>query len=116
MDRFINFLSVEMIFLIPFLMGLGKIIKYALTTTKEPTKSQKYIQSKVKSTDNIPMVLWSIAVILGLVYGLLAHLSMIDGTLAGFINWFITGTLSYGLLQSSFCAFVAMGLYDTVKR
>ena len=94
-----KYLKPILLILIPFLNGVGIILKRAVKN-----KNSRLI----KSTAHIPFYIWFIAFVLS--------------TLIGFFYSKSTGRLLifeaiiiYGLIQGSVVAFISMGIYDTVR-
>ncbi len=85
-----QFLKPELLILVPFLIGIGELLK-----------------KKVKA-NSIPLCLILVSIFVSMIYGLFV---------SDYTGWryFVDVFFNIGLLHGSVAAFCAMGLYDTAK-
>ncbi|MDY4611486.1 MAG: hypothetical protein SPD11_12820 [Sphaerochaetaceae bacterium] len=103
MDKYI---LPQLLILVPFLIGLGKVIKPYLLDTATDT----LIKRVFKSTSRIPYILWGVSVMVSTAYGFIYNSGY-----AGGLDKAIFAVLIVGILHGSVVAWTAMGIYDTAK-
>lgn len=113
MESLIKLIPAEMIIIVPFLNGIGTLIKKALEA-EQKSKAQKLICNVVKDTKGIPGMLCVISMVLSTIYGLISKIPMISEY--GVIYWLLISLVWIGMVAGCVLAFIAMGLYDTTKK
>lgn len=93
--------------LIPFLNGIGIILKTALTT-EHPNKVQAKIRKALKDTCNIPIWLIGFGIFFATIFGLIVS------THTGW-RYFVDAIVCTGIVQGLIVALISMGAYDTCK-
>ena len=104
-----QYIKYELMILVPFLIGFGRIIKLCLTNSSTTNKAAKLVRKLIKTTSRIPYFLWAAAFFLSAIYGFI---------ISPYSGWklFVDALFATGLIQGSVVAWTAMGLYDTAKR
>lgn len=95
----------QLLILVPFLIGLGNLIKPYLA---EDAKTNIF-KKTLKTTQRIPFALWTVSFTVSVIYGFIYQ--------SGYTGWkqAVYAVVIIGLLHGSVVAFTAMGLYDTAK-
>lgn len=105
--NFTSYIKPMLLVLVPVLNGFGEILKAALTAEK-PGKTQKWIAKTLVDKSRLPLWLLCIGMILATIYGL------VFSELTGW-KYFLDAFLITGIVQGAACAFMAMGLFDSIK-
>ncbi|MDD4083140.1 MAG: hypothetical protein PHD05_07160 [Sphaerochaetaceae bacterium] len=91
-----EYIKSELVFLIPLLIGLGKVLKNRFSKTGQ-------------SSDVIPVYLLIVGIFVAIVYG------FISSTYTGW-KMVLDAVIMTGFVQGSIAAWTAMGVYDTTKK
>lgn len=104
-----QYIKYELLILVPFLIGLGKIIKTCLTLGSTTNKAALLVRKLLKTTSRIPYFLWAVAFLVAAIYGFV---------ISPYSGWklFVDALFATGVIQGSVVAWTAMGLYDTAKK
>ncbi|MGP1418345.1 MAG: hypothetical protein ACTTJZ_00845 [Sphaerochaetaceae bacterium] len=105
--NFTSHIKPMLLVLIPVLNGFGQILKAALAA-ENPGKAQGWIRKHLASKDRLPAWLLAIGIAIASIYGL------VSSELTGW-KYILDALIITGLVQGSACAFMAMGLFDSVK-
>lgn len=102
-----NYVRPELIVLVPFLNGIGWLLKAALKE-ENPNKIQTWVKKQLKGTGNIPFWLIAAGTFLAAIYGLIV---------SSHTGWkyFVDAIVCIGVIQGTIVALISMGAYDTVK-
>jgi Na+-translocating ferredoxin:NAD+ oxidoreductase RnfE subunit len=103
-----QYVKLELLILIPFLIGLGQVIKLILASTSS-SKPISFLKKMIRSTSRIPYFIWAAGFLCAAIYGFL--ISPYNGW-----KFVVDGLFATGFVQGSVVAWTAMGLYDTAKK
>lgn len=104
-----QYIKYELLILVPFLIGLGNIVKPCLTLENVTNRVALLVRKLLKTTSRIPYFLWTAAILIAAIYGFV---------ISPYSGWklFVDALFATGVIQGSVVAWTAMGLYDTAKK
>lgn len=105
--NFTSYIKPMLLILVPVLNGLGELLKGVLVA-ENPSRMQKWIAKRLVDKSRLPLWLLVIGIILAAIYGL------VFSTFTGW-KYFLDAFVITGIVQGAACAFIAMGLFDSIK-
>lgn len=101
------YIKPSLMVLVPFLIGLGNIVRLCLTLETVTNKVVLLIRKVFKTTSRIPYFLWAVAFLMATIYGFV---------ISPYSGWkLFADALTTGLVQGSVITWTSIGLYNTTK-